>query len=505
MAGNNIVPAHVVGQPVAAAEAVAYRVVNAVSPTVTTEQITGGAVITITDLHGTHTVTLYNGADGRGIANTVLNDNYTLTITYTDGTSYTTPSIRGAQGRSIVSITKTGTSGLVDTYEITYTDGAPSTFTVTNGKNGTDGVSPTVTVEAITGGHRITITDQTGPHTVDVMDGTNGDDGISPEVTVQSITGGNRVTITDAEHPNGQSFDVMDGDPGQPGQGVPSGGTTGQVLKKSSGTDYATEWGDEPSVPVQDVQVNGSSILSNGIANVPIASGSVFGTIKVGNGLTLSSEKLVVNPATSALIKQETATYTPITPIRQHESTFYGLAKAAGDTSQSESSNAVGTYTEEAKRKIAGMLEPQFRLIKEIAITEETAIIYVNTDSNGDSFLLNEIVVYFNNVTSDNNRYGAISVNNGNSQYSSTAAFLGVYNLFSTTAQTRTAHLWRKGGKLFGEAMSGSVANEYAAMNSYITLNATGIIDCDAIHELCIGAVNANYKFTSGTIKIYGR
>ena len=27
------------------------------------------------------------------------------------------------------------------------------------------------------------------------------------------------------------------------GIGVPSGGTTGQVLQKSSGTDYATEWG----------------------------------------------------------------------------------------------------------------------------------------------------------------------------------------------------------------------------------------------------------------------
>ena len=38
------------------------------------------------------------GADGNGIAATILNDDYTLTLTYTDGTSYTTPSIRGAQG-----------------------------------------------------------------------------------------------------------------------------------------------------------------------------------------------------------------------------------------------------------------------------------------------------------------------------------------------------------------------------------------------------------------------
>lgn len=41
--------------------------------------------------------------------------------------------------------------------------------------------------------------------------GRNGQDGYSPVVTVTSITGGHRVTITDEDHPDGQSFDVMDG------------------------------------------------------------------------------------------------------------------------------------------------------------------------------------------------------------------------------------------------------------------------------------------------------
>ena len=36
--------------------------------------------------------------------------------------------------------------------------------------------------------------------------------GVSPGVTITEITGGHRVTITDADHPSGQSFDVMDGD-----------------------------------------------------------------------------------------------------------------------------------------------------------------------------------------------------------------------------------------------------------------------------------------------------
>lgn len=44
----------------------------------------------------------------------------------------------GATGTGIASITKTSTSGLVDTYTITYTDSNTATFTVTNGQNGTN-------------------------------------------------------------------------------------------------------------------------------------------------------------------------------------------------------------------------------------------------------------------------------------------------------------------------------------------------------------------------------
>lgn len=45
----------------------------------------------------------------------------------------------GDDGNGIVSIVKTSTSGLVDTYTITYTDGTTSTFDVTNGEDGANG------------------------------------------------------------------------------------------------------------------------------------------------------------------------------------------------------------------------------------------------------------------------------------------------------------------------------------------------------------------------------
>lgn len=47
--------------------------------------------------------------------------------------------------------------------------------------------------------------------------GPPGTDGVSPEIEIEPITGGHTVTITDAEHPSGQSFDVMDGEDGTPG------------------------------------------------------------------------------------------------------------------------------------------------------------------------------------------------------------------------------------------------------------------------------------------------
>ena len=42
----------------------------------------------------------------------------------------------GKDGNGVVSINKTSSEGLVDTYTITFTNGDKTTFTVTNGKDG---------------------------------------------------------------------------------------------------------------------------------------------------------------------------------------------------------------------------------------------------------------------------------------------------------------------------------------------------------------------------------
>ena len=100
--------------------------------------------------------------------------------------------------------------------------------------------------------------------------------------------------------------------------------------------------------------------LSNYVQKTDWAERSTGGIIKTGDGtqglVMLPSHVLSTFPAASTLIKTAEAAFRPITPNKQHESVFYGLAKAAGDTTQSQSDNAVGTYTNGAKTAIQTML-----------------------------------------------------------------------------------------------------------------------------------------------------
>ena len=157
------------------------------------------------------------GATGNGIASAVLNADYTLTLTFTNGTTYTTPSIRGAQGAQ--------------------GDPGPA------GQDGADGYSPTATVSKSGNTATITITDKDGTTTAQVSDGATGQtgpagaDGYSPTASVSKSGSTATITITDKQGTT--TATVSDG---APGAGVPSGGTAGQVLSKASGTDYDTEW-----------------------------------------------------------------------------------------------------------------------------------------------------------------------------------------------------------------------------------------------------------------------
>ena len=129
------------------------------------------------------------GADGKGILSANFNADDTLTLTFTDNTTFTTPSLRGATGA-------TGPQG----------EQGPQ------GETGATGATGATGPQGQTGA--------TGPAGAA---GSDGADGITPIVTVTSITGGHNVAFDygtgDSRNTN---FDVMDGEDASGGGGLPS-------------------------------------------------------------------------------------------------------------------------------------------------------------------------------------------------------------------------------------------------------------------------------------------
>lgn len=122
--------------------------IDGYSPVVTIEEIitSEGLIchqITITDAENPIDGQTFIIENGVGIDSVEFNSDYTLTIYFNDGTSYTTGSIRGETGNGIESIEKTDSyydseSRLVDEYTITLTDGEKFVYYVENGLASTD-------------------------------------------------------------------------------------------------------------------------------------------------------------------------------------------------------------------------------------------------------------------------------------------------------------------------------------------------------------------------------
>ena len=212
-----------------------------------------------------------------------------------------------------------------------------------------------------------------------------------------------------------------------------------------------------PAVPVQDVQVNGTSIVNQGMANIPYVSNSTPGLVKVtGYGLWYdgSSGFIYVNKANSTQIKQGTQAYSPIVPELQHESTFYGLAKAAGADMASVSGATVGVYPEAQKiaiQKMLGIYEAPWELIREDTFTNESQATHtISVDANGQSFELTDVVLMFETPTQATQAKA-----NGNLVLSDGSAFLtSIYTSAWTQEANATSHgCWlvaeRKGALVF--------------------------------------------------------
>ena len=266
----------------------------------------------------------------------------------------------------------------------------------------------------------------------------------------------------------------------------------------------------------RDVRVNGTTVVdANGVANVPFADTNSFGVVKIknSNGVYVASDNcLSILRATNNGIKNADEGYNPIVPLTQHRSVFYGLAAASGDTTQSSSSNAVGVYTENAKRKITDMIEPQFRKIAEVTTSNNQGVIYVDTDLNGDSFELTEMLIDFKLTLSSGNGRCIVMVNQPNSNPSNlndlydTIPNVSCENLFNSSNPRRNIErLWISGGRFFGVSQDGVMGSYSLAGTLKMTIASSGIIAVDKIRSIRTVSPNGYTFGDNSVITIYGR
>ncbi|MDD6469166.1 MAG: InlB B-repeat-containing protein [Bacilli bacterium] len=170
------------------------------------------------------------------------------------------PDFTDSKPVSVVSIEKTGTSGLVDTYTITYSDGTTSKFTVTNGADGEKGETGATGAQGIQGqpgqdGHTPVITIGANGHWfIDGVDSNVSAEGAKGETGPQGPAGDKGDTgATGPQGPAGEKGDTGEqGEPGTPGSSFLSGLTnpsdsegrdgdtylnitTGDIFKKNDG------------------------------------------------------------------------------------------------------------------------------------------------------------------------------------------------------------------------------------------------------------------------------
>ena len=290
----------------------------------------------------------------------------------------------------------------------------------------------------------------------------------------------------------------------KPGTGIPASDLASGVI---------------PSVPVQDVQINGTSILNaQGVANVPFADNSgVAGVAKyeTWRGIAVNVNGYAyLNSVSSGLVKNGNDAYRPLVPSLQHESVFYGLAKLAG-ADMASSSNPVGQFTDDALVKIQKMLgiyEAPWELIREDTVTNATeADIEITVDGDGNPFELTDAVLQFETpvqeTPSAKGYYGIILFYYGSGSYDYFTTESGAW----TQSENGLAHgaisiLENRNGMIFTgstfQTTGGNATNyRYRYVNGFsegcgVALKSKGL----AFKKINIRAVTGK-----GHYKLYGR
>lgn len=259
---------------------------------------------------------------------------------------------------------------------------------------------------------------------------------------------------------------------------------------------------------VTDVQINGASIVSDGVANIPIATKNALGVTIIGEGLTITNNKINVHQAPAPFIKAGANQYNPITPYNQHDSVFFGLAKASGDTTQKASSNAVGVYTDEAKAKIQNMLgvQGEWKLAVEEITTEDSSFLAYDL---GDDFSEILVSIYGRWITGLTSPYVVVRIHDGiPSEVYTQTGVIGETNAFYNNNDRGYCLNTKRISDGFYESISSAqhqMTTKVALNTASFGINFGGGLP-SSIRYVSIGTYNNAHKYQSGlNVKIFAR
>lgn len=264
------------------------------------------------------------------------------------------------------------------------------------------------------------------------------------------------------------------GDKGDPGEQGPKGDPGSDANVTAANVEAALGY-----VPVKDVQVDGSSVLVDGVANVPVASKSNAGAIKIGNGLGIVNGAAYISDAYEGAMNLRRGNIA-ITPAVMDYAVKAAMCDGKG---------AAWTAAEQKAARERMGIDKAYELIEEITLAEETSYLVRNVSLRT---IYVEIETPNTATANGGDEYVVLNIGSAKlSMYCGKIVMAGVKRDAKLLAE-------QKGGKYMVTVYgAGEPTN---ALSVYFQHNAIGI-DGDKINKIHF----TNTQLPVGTIiKIYG-
>lgn len=250
--------------------------------------------------------------------------------------------------------------------------------------------------------------------------------------------------------------------------------------------------------PVDDIQINGTSIVSDGVANIPLTKQNQLGVsyVQANRGVSILGDGgLFINKASHGIIDGRLSAYLPIVA---DETLDYAVKQAMCDGKGAEWTDA-----EKASAR-ARMGVGDFVLLNDITVSSDTNLLELSTDSANSPYKLKGIIIVLDMAQGSASSSGTIKLRKINAYVNQIAHFN-----FSvlTSGYSRVSAIVKSECKNNTVWYSEGVASPFNATSSSITVSQNGdslLTFCDNNHDY-IGFVSIAGNIIAGTkIKIYG-